>query len=172
DKMREEVKANMQRELDAIIKNKTKQEVMDKLLDANKIEVPAALIESESQNLMKQMSNNLLSQGMKPDQITLEPSMFNEQAQRRVALGLIMAEIVKDQGLEADAAKVKNYIDTVASSYEKPDEVVKWYYGDKQRLNEVESMVLEEQLVDWVQQQAQQETKNYTFAELMYPEKK
>lgn len=108
---------------------------------------------------------------MKREQITLEPSMFKEQAERRVSLGLVMAEIVKQQEIKADAAKVKSYIDSVAKTYEKPEEVVKWYYGDKQRLTEVESMVLEEQLVDWVLGQAKVTEKSYSFSELMYPEK-
>ncbi|MDH5181178.1 MAG: trigger factor [Gammaproteobacteria bacterium] len=171
DKMRSEIRANMQRELDSTLKSKVKQAAMDKLLEANKIEVPDALIQGEANHLMNQMGNNLMNQGMKRDQIRLDPSMFSEQAERRVALGLIMAEIVKQQGIKADADKVKSYIDTVAASYEKPEEVVQWYYGDKQRLSEVESLVLEEQLVDWILGQAKVEEKKMTFSELMYPDK-
>lgn len=171
DKMRDEVRSNMQRELDGALKNKAKQEVMDKLLDANKIDVPESLIQGEAEHLMNQMGNNLMGQGMKREDVKLDPSMFKEQAVRRVALGLIMAEIVKQQEIKADADKVKSYIDSVAKTYEKPEEVVKWYYSDKQRLTEVESMVLEEQLVDWILGQAKIEEKSYSFSELMYPDK-
>lgn len=171
DKMHDEIRNNMQRELDGALKSKLKQEVMDKLLEANTVDVPAVLVEEESRNLMNQMGQNLMSQGMQADQLKMEPSMFKEQAERRVALGLLMAEIVKQQDFKADAAKVKNYIDTIAKSYEKPEDVVNWYYGDKQRLSEVESMVLEEELVEWILEQAKVEEQKLTFAELMYPEK-
>lgn len=171
-KMRDDVKANMQRELDTSLKNKTKQIVMDKLLEVNNIEVPVALADTESQNLMNQMRNNLVNQGMKPEQVTLEPSMFKEQAERRVALGLLMSEIVNTQKMTADADKVRSFIQEVANSYEKPEEVLAWYYGDKQRLGEVESLVLEEQVVDWVLGQVSVEEQQQSFNELMYPEQK
>lgn len=97
--------------------------------------------------------------------------MFKDQGERRVALGLIMSEIVKQQEIKANADKVRKYIEELASSYEKPDEVLNWYYGDKQRLAEVESMVMEEQIVDWVLGQASVEDKAVSFNKLMYPEK-
>jgi len=171
-KMRDDVKANMQRELDTTLKNKTKQIVMDKLLEVNNIEVPVALADTESQNLMNQMRNNLVNQGMKPEQVTLEPSMFKAQAERRVALGLLMSEIVNSQKMTADADKVRSFVQDVANSYEKPEEVLAWYYGDKQRLGEVESLVLEEQVVDWVLGQVSVEEQKQSFNELMYPEQK
>jgi len=171
EKMRADVKNNMQRELDARVKNSVKQAVMDKLLEINKIDIPAALIQQESEVLLKQMQNNLMQQGMQQDQLSMNASMFKEQAERRVALGLIMSEIVKQQEIKADADKVRQYIEEMASSYEKPDDVVKWYYGDKQRLAEVESVIMEEQIVDWILAQAAVEDKTVSFAKLMYPEK-
>jgi len=171
EKMRADIKNNMQRELDARLKNTVKQAVMDKLLEINKIDIPEALIQQESEVLLRQMQNNLMQQGMQQNQLSMNASMFKEQAERRVALGLIMSEVVKQQEIKADADVVRKYIDGMAASYEKPEDVVNWYYGDKQRLAEVESMVMEEQIVDWVLNQASMEEKAVSFNKLMYPEK-
>lgn len=171
EKMRAEIKNNMQRELDVRLKNTVKQAVMDTLLESNKIDIPEALIQQESELLLKQMQTNLMQQGMQQNQLSMNASMFRDQAERRVALGLIMSELVKQQEMKADADKVRQYIEQVASGYEKPDEVVKWYYGDRQRLSEVESVVLEEQIVDWALAQAKVEEKAVSFKNLMYPEK-
>lgn len=171
EKMRDDVKANMQRELDARLKNNVKQAVMDKLLELNKIDIPESLIQQESEVLLKQMQSNLMQQGMQQGQLKMEPSMFKDQAERRVALGLIMSEIVKQQSFVPDADKVRGFIEEMASGYEKPDDVVKWYYGDKQRLAEVESMVIEQQIVDWILEQAKVEDKTTSFKNIMYPEK-
>ncbi len=171
DKMRADVKDNMQRELDVRLKNSVKQAVMDKLLEINKIDIPDTLIQEESKLLLRQMQNNLMQQGMQQNQLQMDASMFRDQAERRVALGLIMSEIVKQQGIKADADKVRGYVEQLASSYEKPEEVISWYYSDKQRLAEVESMVMEEQIVDWVLGQATVTDKPVTFKEIMYPEK-
>lgn len=170
-KFREDVKNNMQRELDGRLKNTVKQAVMDKLLEINKIDIPAALIQQESEVLLKQMQNNLIQQGMQPNQLKMDGSMFKDQAEKRVALGLIMSELVKQQDIKADAAKVRDYIEQLAGGYEKPDEVVKWYYSDKQRLAEVESIVMEEQIVDWILDRATIKDKPVAFKTLMYPEK-
>lgn len=172
EKMREDVKNNMQRELDARLKNSVKQAVMDKLLEINKIDVPAALIQEESELLLKQMQSNLLQQGMQQNQLSMDASMFKEQAERRVSLGLIMSEIVKQQEIKANADTVRKYIEAQASTYEKPEEVISWYYADKQRMAEVESMVMEEQIVDWALGLASIEDKVVSFSKMMYPDKK
>ncbi len=172
EKMREAVKNNMQRELDARMKSSVKQAVMDKLLETNKIDIPEALIQEESQVLLKQMQSNLTQQGMQQSQLSLDASMFKGQAEKRVALGLIMTELVKQQQIKADADKVRNFIEEMASTYDKPEDVIKWYYGDKQRMAEVESIVMEEQIVDWVLGQSNIEEKAVSFNKMMYPEKK
>ncbi len=171
EKMREAVKNNMQRELDARMKSSIKQAVMDKLLETNKIDIPEALIQEESEVLLKQMKSNLMQQGMPQSQLTLDASMFKEQAEKRVALGLIMNELVKQQKIKADADKVRHFVEEMASTYEKPEDVIAWYYGDKQRLAEVESIVMEEQIVDWVLGQVNVAEKAISFNNMMYPEK-
>ena len=169
-KMREEIRNNMQRELENKIKSRLKEGVMEKLLASHEVDVPAALIDNESQALMNQMMQNLASQGMAQKDLKLDPSMFREQAERRVKLGLIMSEIVKQHDLHVDPDKVKAMVESIAAPYEHPEEVVKWYYGDKRRLAEVESLVFEEQVVDWVMEQAKVEEMAIDFNKLMNPE--
>ena len=168
-RMREEIRNNMQRELESKVKSRLKEGVMDKLLASHEIDVPAALIDNESRALVNQMMQNLASQGMAQQDLKLDSGMFREQAERRVKLGLIMSEIVKQHDLHVDPDKVKAMVDSIAAPYEHPEEVVKWYYGDKRRLAEVESLVFEEQVVDWVMEQAKVEEKTIEFNELMNP---
>ena len=169
DEFRDEIRANMQRELDNSLASKVKQAVMDKLLDAHELDVPKALVGNESQALVQQMLGNMQQQGMDPAQLKLAPEMFEGEAKRRVSLGLIMAEIVKQEGLTADDAQVKEKVDSIAEPYEHSEEVVEYYYSDKRRLAEIESMVIEGQIVDWVLEKAKITDKSLTFNEIMYP---
>jgi trigger factor len=108
-------------------------------------------------------------QGMSADEMNLPADMFEAEAKRRVGLGLIMAEIVKKQDIKADEAKVRAKIESIAEPYEQKEQVIQWYYGDKRRKAEVESLVIEEQIVDWVLAQAAVVDKAMTFNEIMYP---
>jgi len=170
DKMREEILNNMKRELATKIKSRLKDGVMEALLEVNKIDVPESLIDSESEALANQMMQNLASQGMANNELNMPKEMFKEQAERRVKLGLLMSEIVKEHDIKVDADKVRAMIDDIARPYEHPEEVVKWYTSDKNRLAEVESLVFEEQVVDWVTGQAKIVEKTYNFEELMNPQ--
>ncbi len=161
-----EVRKSMERELEQAVKGKIKQQVMDKLLELNDILVPQALVEREAETLANQMRQQMhIPQGKTGPE--LSTSMFEEQARRRVTLGLILSEVVQANELKADAEKVRAEVEKLASSYDQPEEVVKWYYGDKQRLAEVESLVLEEQVVDWVLQQAKVTDVEAGFDEVM-----
>jgi len=159
----------MQRELDNSLANLQKKAVMDKLLEANPVDVPQSLVASESQALAQQMAANLERQGMSREQTQLSPSLFEAEAKRRVSLGLIMSEIVKANDIKADEQAVRARIDAIAESYEHADEVVKWYYADKRRLAEIESLEIESQVVNWVMGQAKVTEKSLTFNEVMYP---
>jgi trigger factor len=170
EKLRAEIRANMERELNAKIKAKIKEAVMDALLAAHDIQVPEALIQSESETVMQQMLQNLASQGLAQQDLKLDPAMFRDQAERRVKLGLIMSELVRANDIKVDPDRVKAMIEEIAAPYEHPEEVVKWYYGDKRRLAEVESLAFEEQVVDKVLEQARVEEKPYKFNELMHPQ--
>ena len=169
DKMREEVRANMEREISQRIKSNNKEAVLNALIEANKIDVPAALIDSEAQALAQQMQQNLQAQGA-GNQIPVTPEMFKEQAERRVTLGLIMSEMVKEHDIKVDDGKVKAMVEEIAQPYEHPDEVVKWYYADKRRLAEVESMAFEDMIVDMVISQAKIKENPIAFKDLVNPQ--
>ncbi len=172
DTMRVDVKDNMQLELDKKIHSEIKNNVMDKIFELNKLELPKALVDTEAEALVDQMQSNLTQQGMNANDMKLDTSMFTEQAQRRVALGLILSEIVKQNGLKADADAVKNAVNKIAEPYDHPDEVVKWYYSDKNRISEVESLVLEDKVVDWALDLAEVTETTKSFKDIMQPKSK
>jgi trigger factor len=163
--LRGEVRANMERELEQRLSSLVKQQVMDKLLEINNITVPQALVMQESQALAQQMRENMQLPADKSG--SLSPSMFEEQAKKRVTLGLILAELVQCHNLKVDADALRRKVEQMAAGYDQPDEVVKWFYADKRRLGEVESMALEERVVEWVLGQVQVTEKSQGFNDLM-----
>ncbi|GFM67029.1 trigger factor [Pseudomonas cichorii] len=163
---RTEVRKNMERELRQAIKSKVKNQVMDGLLAANPIEVPKALLENEVNRLRVQAVQQF-GGNIKPDQLPAE--LFEEQAKRRVELGLIVAEVVKQFELKPDDARVRDLIQEMASAYQEPEQVVAWYYKNEQQMNEVRSVVLEEQVVDTVLQKASVTDKSVSYEEAVKP---
>ena len=170
ENMRKEIRASMQQELDSRLNTKLKSAVMDALIKVNEFEVPKALIESESEALKNQMAQNLQQQGMQSQDLKMDASMFADQAERRVRLGLIMSEIVHSEKIEADEDRVKKKVEEIAAPYEQPQQVIDWYYGDKQRLAEVKAVVTEEQVVDWAMEKAKVVDNTMTFKDVMSPE--
>jgi len=153
---RKEVKANMARELKNAIKTKTKAQVMDALLDSHKVELPKALVASEIETLREQMMQRFGGQQQDFDVKSLLPdSMFQQEAERRVALGLIVGEIIKANKLKPDAQRVDEMIEDLASTYEEPEAVVDYYKQNQELLSSVESAALEDQVVDLVLEKAQ-----------------
>jgi len=163
---RTEVRKNMERELRQAIKTKVKNQVMDGLLAANPIEVPKALLENEVNRLRVQAVQQF-GGNIKPEQLPAE--LFEEQAKRRVVLGLIVAEVVKQYDLKPDEGKVREMIEEMASAYQEPEQVIYWYYKNDQQLNEVRSVVLEEQVVDTVLQKATVTDKSVSYEEAVKP---
>ncbi|MBD8494084.1 trigger factor [Pseudomonas syringae] len=163
---RTEVRKNMDRELRQAIKSKVKNQVMDGLLAANPIEVPKALLENEVNRLRVQAVQQF-GGNIKPDQLPAE--LFEEQAKRRVELGLIVAEVVKQFDLKPDEARVREMIQEMASAYQEPEQVVAWYLKNEQQLNEVRSVVLEEQVVDTVLQKASVTDTSVSYEEAVKP---
>lgn len=163
---RAEVRKNMDRELRQAIKNKVKNQVMDGLIAANPIEVPAALINSEVDRLRVQAVQQF-GGNIKPDQLPAE--LFTEQAKRRVVLGLVIAEMVKQFELKPDDERVRALIEEMASAYQEPEQVVAWYYQNEQQLNEVRSVVLEEQVVDTVLEKAKVTDKQVSYEDAVKP---
>jgi len=148
---RKEVKANMDRELNNALKAKIKSQVMDALLSNHTTDVPKALVANEIQVLRNQMLQRFGGQTQNFDVNTLLPdTMFQEEALRRVTLGLIVGEIVKSAKLKPDAKRVKSMIEDIASTYQEPKEVVEYYNSNQELLAGVESAVLEDQVVDHI----------------------
>lgn len=135
----DEITSNMERELKGLIKSKMKSQVFDGLLTQNPVEIPTSLIESEINELQQQEAN----QG-------LDATALRERAEKRVKLGVIVSEIAKQNQIQLDPDRVRELVETIAASYEKPEEVVQWYYGNQEMLSGVQSAVIEEQVVEWV----------------------
>lgn len=152
---RKEVKANMDRELANALKTKVKKQVMDALLASHTTELPKALVANEVSVLRDQMMQRFGGQKQNFDIKSLLPdTMFQAEAERRVALGLIVGEIVKSAKLKPDAKRVKAMIDDIASTYQDPQEVVEYYAANRELTAGIESAVLEDQVVDYILEQA------------------
>jgi trigger factor len=151
EQFRQEIVENMERELATAVKNKVKQQVMDAIIEAHQgQEVPKALIDQEIGKLRQQMFQQFGGAGGQDlDLESLLPAeMFQDQAERRVKLGLILSELVAKAELTADPDKVRAAIEEIASTYQEPEQVVQWYYSNQEQLSGIESMVLEDQVVD------------------------
>ncbi|MBA1275073.1 trigger factor [Stutzerimonas azotifigens] len=166
DGFRAEVRKNMERELRQAIKSKVKNQVMEGLITTNQIDAPKSLIDNEVNRLRVQAVQQF-GGNIQPDQLPAE--LFQEQAKRRVVLGLIVAEVVKQKELKPDEARVRELIEEMASAYQEPEQVVSWYYKNDEQMNEVRSVVLEEQVVDTVLQQAKVTDKSVSYEEAVKP---
>ncbi len=166
-KLREEVKGNLEREVKRRIQARVKEQVMNALLEVTPIEVPKALIDAEARQLADNARRDLEMRGMKTKDIPVEPAWFVEQAERRVKLGLIMAELVKKAELHAKPEQVRALVEEMAQSYEDPSELVRWYYAQPERLAQAEAVVIEDNVVAWASAQAQTTDTPVAFDELM-----
>lgn len=166
-KLREEVKANLEREVKRRVQGRVKEQVMNALLAVTEFDVPGALVDKESEQLAENARRDMEMRGMNLKDVPVEPSWFTEQAERRVKLGLIMAEIVKDKELFAKPEQIRSVVEDMAQSYEDPQELVRWYYSQPDRLSQVEAIVIEDNVVDWALGEAKTEDKPVDFDELM-----
>jgi trigger factor len=166
-KMRAEIKASLEQEVEKRIKARVKEQVFQALVDDAKLELPKAMVEAESGRMMRMAAQNLQQRGMDPKAIQLNPAMFEDQAKRGVTLRLLLSEIVNANNLQANAEQVRAMIDTFAMSYDKPEELVTWYYADIKRLDEPAALATEENAVNWVLNQAKVTTKKVKFEEFM-----
>jgi trigger factor len=169
EKLKTEVRANMQRELAEGIRTITKQRVMEALLAGRNLELPESLIKREVERSMAQRRLELAHSGVDASKITLDEKDFDTAARRRVSLGLLVAELIKENGIKADPDEIRARIDSIASTYEDPAEVVRWYYSEPKRLSEVESTVLEDTVAAWILDRAQVVPEPSTFDELLNP---
>ena len=163
EKLKADIRDNMQRELVQRIQARIKNQAMDLVYEQNKIDIPAALVDEEIEALRKQTRQQL---GQGAGTFELPREMFEDQAKKRVTLGLVIGEIVKQNDIQVDNDRVRSKIDEFAASYEKPEEVVNYYYSNEQQLASVRNVVLEDQVVDWVLEQATVSDEQTTFAAL------
>jgi trigger factor len=166
-KMREEVRANLEREVKKRLQAKVKNQVMDVLLAVNNIDVPKSLVDLEAQQMAENALKDFQSRGMDAKNMPVEASWFTEQAVRRVKLGLVLAELVKAKDLHATAAQVRAIVEDYSQTFEDPNEVVRWYYSQPQRLAEAEALAVENNVVDWMLANAKVVDKQVSFDELM-----
>jgi trigger factor len=166
-KMRAEVRQNVERETKKRIEARVKQQAMQALLAATPLELPKSLVALETRELVERAAADLRARGLKFEKLPLEPQAFEDSAQRRVALGLIIAELARAEKLQPKPAEVRALIEQEAQSYESPAEVVKWFYMQPQRLQEMEGLALEANVVQWVLQKARVVDKAMPFDELM-----
>ncbi|MFZ9610130.1 MAG: trigger factor [Methylococcales bacterium] len=167
ESFRADVKNNMERELEQALRSKLKGSVMDALYEKIQLTVPNTLVDVEVENLMKPYIETAKRQKMKLEDLKLPRDSFEEQARRRVALGLILGEVIQKESIKLDNDKVRSTIEEMAKSYERPDDVISWYYSDESRLNEVQQMVLENQVVDWLVAQAKVSDEAVNFNDVM-----
>lgn len=168
DKLREDVRTNLIREVSSRTKAQTKESVMNGLVKVAEFDVPKALIESETTELAARARQDLKARGMQNvEEIKLPDDLFAAQAERRVRLGLIVSELVKLHSLQAKPEQVRAFIEEQAQSYENPAEVMQWYFQDRARLADVEAVILEDNVVEWTLGQTKVVEKKLSFDELM-----
>ncbi len=166
EKLRAELRQNLEREMRNRIKAQVKERVMQVLLDATEVILPNALVAQEINRLRDTALEELASRTQQKPDMVLPDHLFEEQARRRVALGLILSELVKREQLTAKPEQIRAVIEDMSSAYEHPEEIVRWYYQQPQRLREVEALVLEDNVVEWVCSRAKTEELHTPFEQL------
>ncbi|MDP3332994.1 MAG: trigger factor [Methylococcaceae bacterium] len=164
---RQDVKENMQRELERALRGKLKNSLMDALYEKIKINIPNVLVDQEIESLMQPYIENAKKRKLKIEDLNLPRDNFEDQAKRRVALGLILGEIIRKNDIKLDAEKVRSTIEDMAKSYERPADVVNWYYSDESRLADVQQLVLEDQTVEWLASQVKVSEQELAFSDVL-----
>jgi len=166
--LRADVKKNLEREVKFRVQTRNKAAVMDALAKAAELELPNALIAGETERLVQGAREDLKKRGVKDaESVELPADIFKPQAERRVRLGLVVAELVRSNNLQAKPEQLQKHIEEMSQSYEKPAEVMRWYLGDRQRMAEVEAVVIENNVTEFVLGRAKVIDKVLPFDELM-----
>lgn len=168
--LKSEIRENMQRELQQALQNNLKQQVMDALLEANSIDVPKMLVNNEAERMVQEAKSRMRAQGLNAKDVPLQPSLFEEPARRRVILGLLLADIIKAREIKVNPQKLRSKLEAIASTYEDPEEVIKWYYGSQERLAQIETLTLEDQVVEAILEHANISESATTFGAMMNPQ--
>ena len=166
-KLRDDVQENMSRELEQRIRADLREQAMSGLLEANPVEVPKALIQEEAYSMQREAMRQF---GIEDHDQAPPIENFIENAEKRVRLSLLIRQLIDDNGIEADAEKVKERVEQLCAGYENADEMVQTYIGNPQILSQIEPMILEDQAVDWITENGTKKSKEYSFKEYMKPQ--
>lgn len=166
---RKQIKDHMEREVTQVLHNRLRESIMKALQDANNVELPKVMVASEKHRLMHQFEHNLKAQGLNTADIKHpeDDGIFEEQARNRVALQLLVGELIRLNNIKVDAEKVKQTVMQHAQNYQDPAAILNWYYNDKDRIAEIEALTLENQILDWIAERAKVTSLNLTFDECM-----
>jgi trigger factor len=168
DSLRADIKKNLEREVKSRLLMRNKQAAMDALVSKSELDLPTSTVKSELERLIEGARADLKQRGMKDaDKAPIPEDLFRPQAERRVRLGLAVSELVRANELQARPEQIKKHIDELAASYEKPADVVRWYYGDNQRMADVEGIVIENNVTEFILGKAKINSKSISFDELM-----
>jgi trigger factor len=166
--LRADIRKNLEREVKFRLQARNKTAVMDALVAKAELDLPKAIVQAEVERLIQGARADLKQRGMKDaDTAPIPEEMFVPQAERRVRIGLVLAELVKTNSLEAKPEQIQAHVEELASSYEKPADVVRWYTGDQRRMAEVEAVVIENNVTEFVLGKVKVNTKTIGFEELM-----
>lgn len=166
-KMYTEVKVSIEREVLQRIRTKLKEQVMQFLLESVNCEIPQVLVNHETEHLIQEANNNLKARGLADREANLSPDLFRERAERRVKLGLILAKLIEQQSIKVQSDQLRKYVEEYAKSYENPEQVIDWYYSSPERLKDIESVVLEDNVVAWILERAHIADQQMSFDDLM-----
>jgi trigger factor len=169
--LRAKVRESLERERDQAVQARIKPQVMNKLAEANPIELPQVLIDGEIDHLRKQAMERMRQYGAGAEEPELPSELFESEARRRVTLGLVVNEIVRSNAIKLDQTRVRSTLEGIASQYEQPQEVIRYYTQNRQMMEGIELAVMEDQVVDWLLERAKVTDKPMGFQELMNPPK-
>lgn len=167
DKLRDDVVENMKREVDQKKRGDIREQAMNGLLDANPLEVPAAMVQQEAHNMQHEAMRQL---GIEDHDQAPPIENFTESAEKRVRLGLLVRQLVEDKEIKVDADKIKERVELMCAGYENADEMAQMYLGNAQLMSQIEPMVIEEQAVEWIAENGVEKSKKVDFSEYMKPQ--
>ena len=150
DALRNEVRASMERELSEALGGALKQRVLEALLASTRVELPESKVREEMERVTASRREELKRSGLDPERVELERAALEELVRRRIAVNLLLAEIIEEEAIEIDSTRVHAHVEAIASTFQDPAKAANWYYADRKRLSEIESHVLEEQAVEWI----------------------
>ena len=170
EKMREEIRINLNRELESRLRTELRDRVMDALYAANEIPAPKALVEEEVNRSVEMVKNQLESQGLPTDKI--DPAVYEDDSRKRVILGLIARDIIQKHEIQPDQDAIRERVEAMAQSYQDPEEFVNWHMADPSRLQQIEAAVIEDRIVEKMLETATVEPEKLSFREFMNPGEK